>query len=66
MSTTTGIHLLKVKIGNTRTVCEFCLKLTIKPPDVVLVSLLLSLNRFTHCSGAFIVNFEPENIDWDH
>ena len=33
--------------------------------EVVLVSLLLTLNRFTSSSSIFIVNFEQINICWD-
>ena len=28
-----GTYLLKVNNGNTRTICEICLKLTIKTPE---------------------------------
>ena len=41
----TGIYLFKVNDGKNRTMCEICSKLTMKI-DVVLVSLLLTLNRF--------------------
>ena len=45
-----GIYLTKVSNGNTTKMCEFCSKLTIKTPEwrywMVLVSLLLTLNRF--------------------
>ena len=33
--------------------------------DVTLVSLLLTLNKFTHCSGVSIVNFEQVNAGRD-
>ena len=45
-----GTYLFRVNNGNTKTMCEICSKLTIKTPndvsDVVLVSLMLSLNSF--------------------
>ena len=41
-----GIYLLKVNKRNTRARCEICSKLTIKMPERVLVSLLLTLNIF--------------------
>ena len=47
--------------------CEICSKLTINTPDVidvVMVSLLLTLNNFTHCSGVTIVDFEQVNAGW--
>ena len=52
-----GIYLFKVNNGNTRTICEICLKLTKKNPEprtqndfeqtshFVLVFSLLTLNR---------------------
>ena len=43
-----GIYLLKNNNKNTRTICEICLKLTIKTPEW----------RICRCSGAFTVNFE--------
>ena len=46
---TTGIYLFKVKNGITKTTCEICSKLTIKPPE------------WRHQwlrSGAFLVNYE--------
>ena len=42
---TDGIYLFKVNNRNTRTRCEICSKLTIKP-GVFMVSLLLTLNIF--------------------
>ena len=33
--------------------------------DIVLVSLLLTLNRFTSSSSVFIVNFQQVNACWD-
>ena len=60
-----GIYLLKVNNRNTRTMCEICSKLTIKPPenviDVVLVALLLTFNRFHIFFGFVIVDFEQVN-----
>ena len=41
-----SIYLLKVNKRNTRTRCEICSKLTIKMPERILVSLLLTLNIF--------------------
>ena len=54
--------LFKIHNGNVRTMFEFCSKLTIKIPerrhnDVILVSLLLTLNRF------HMVDFERVNTD---
>ena len=48
---TVGINLVKIINGNTRIICEICSKLTIMSNnrisiDVVLVSLLLTLNIF--------------------
>ena len=48
-----GIYLFKVNIGNTKTTCEIRSKLTIKTPYVVLLSLLLTLNRFHAMSWCF-------------
>ena len=45
--------------------CEICPKLTIKASDVVLVSLLLTLNIFTHCSVVSTVEFGQVNIDFE-
>ena len=49
-----SIYLLKVNNENTRTKCETCSKLIIKTPDsvsdVVLVSLILTLNKYSHVS----------------
>ena len=33
--------------------------------DVVLLSLLITLNGFTHCSGVSIVKFEQINVNWE-
>ena len=43
-----GIYLFKVESGNTRTICEICLKLTIETSD--------GYNRLL--STIFIINFE--------
>ena len=43
-----GIHLFKVKKGNTRTMSEVSSKLTLKTPE----------QRQLRCSGVFVVNFE--------
>ena len=32
--------------------------------NIALVSLLLTLNNFTHCSNGFILEFEQVNTDW--
>ena len=42
--------MFKVNNGNTRAMCEICLKSTIKTQiiDVVLVSLLLNLEQISH------------------
>ena len=48
--------------------CEICLKLTIKTSerDAILVSLLLTLNRFhTLCFGVSIFNLEQVNAGWE-
>ena len=42
----TGINLFKINIRNTRTICEICLKLTIKTAERLLVALLLTLKKF--------------------
>ena len=42
----TGINLFKINIRNTRTICEICLKLTIKRAERLLVALLLTLKKF--------------------
>ena len=41
-----GNYMFQVTNRNTRTRCEICSKVTIKTPDVVLVSYLLTLNIF--------------------
>ena len=65
-----GNYLFKVNHRNTRTRCEICSKLTIKTPErrhsFVLVSLLLTLNKFTPCSSVSIVNLEQVNAHWDN
>ena len=55
----TGIYLFIVNNGNTRTVCQVCLKLAIKTPAVNYFreTLYLRMRR----SGAFIVNFEQDS-----
>ena len=47
-TSSSDIYLFKVTNGNTRTVCEVCLKLTIKTSE----------GRQWCCSCVFIVNFE--------
>ena len=42
----TGIYLFKFSNINSRIKCKTCSKLTIEVPDIVLVSLLLTLNIF--------------------
>ena len=45
----TGIHLFKVNNGNTKAMYDICYQLTKTPDwrrDVILVSLLLTMNRF--------------------
>ena len=63
-----GIYLFKVYNGNTRAICDICLKLSIKTPEHVHeVPLTLIVNfviYFTHCSGVFIVEFEQGNVSW--
>ena len=48
--------------------CKICSKLTVKTPeyvmDLVQVSLLLTLNGLTHCSGIFIVDIEQIHGGW--
>ena len=65
------IYLLKVNNRNTKSRSEICSKLTIKTPErhqctnnVVLVSLLLTLNILYTCSDIFIVNFENVIAGW--
>ena len=69
-SNSAGIHLFKVGNGIIRAMCKICSKLTIKQQnnvnDVVLVSLLLSLNRSHNCSGVSIFEFEHTNASWDN
>ena len=67
-----GIYLFKVNNRYISAMWEIYSKLTIKTPeqhhrrndgiDVVLGSLLLTLNRFTHCSVNPIVDFEQVNV----
>ena len=57
------IYLFRVNNGNTRTMYEICLRLTIMKQNnvatIALVSLLLTLNRFfLSCSVVNIVDFE--------
>ena len=42
----TSIYLFEFSNTNSRINCKICLKLTVEVPDVVLVSLLLTLNIF--------------------
>ena len=48
--------------------CEISSELTTKTPnkvtDVVLMSLVVLLTDFKHCSGISITDFERVNIDW--
>ena len=55
----TGIYLLEFSNINSRIKCEICSKLTIEAPDVVLVSLLLTLNMFGTLFKCFLAKFEP-------
>ena len=62
------IYLFKVNNRNFRTMCEICLELTIKTPQWRqwhLISLLLALTYFTHCSGVSISNFEQGYAGWE-
>ena len=62
--------LLLVTNGNTREWCDICSKLTIKTPerrhvnDVVLMSLLLTLNIFHIFPNISIDVFEQVNVYW--
>ena len=58
-----SIYLLKVN-RNTTARCEICSKLTRKTTERRLVSLLLTLNVFTHCSSVSIVNLEHVIASW--
>ena len=49
--------MFKVNNRNTKTRCEICSKIIIKP-------LLLTSSIFTTCSSGFIVNFEQVNAGW--
>ena len=57
-----SIYLVKVNSWIIRTIFEICSKLTIKREDdsidIVLLSSLLILNRYTYCCGFSIVDFE--------
>ena len=64
-----SINLFKVNNKNTKTICEICLKLTIKTQvvnDVVLVSLLLPVNRFHTISVVSIADFRKISTSWGH
>ena len=60
-----GIYLFKVNNRNIRTMCEICLKLTIKTPErrhwrrygILIIN-------FEHISHFVLVNFELVNADW--
>ena len=63
-----SIYLLKVNNRNTRPRSEICSKLTKKHQnviDIVLASLLLTVNKCTHFSSASIVDFKQVNVGWD-
>ena len=64
-----SINLFKVNNKSTKTICEICLKLTIKTQvvnDVVLVSLLLPVNRFHTISVVSIADFRKISTSWGH
>ena len=64
-----SINLFKVYNKNTKTICEICLKLTIKTQavnDVVVVSLLLPVNRFHTISVVSIADFRKISTSWGH
>ena len=58
----------KVNNRNIRARCEICSKLTIKhqndATDVIMVSLLLTLNIFTPCPNVSVINFEHVIAGW--
>ena len=57
-----SLYLFKAIIGHNRKMCKTCSKLTLNTTDryhdVVLVSLLFTLDRFTHLSGVSDVEFK--------
>ena len=64
-----GIYLLKVNNRNTRTRCEISWKLTVKTPEilkrtVILVSLLLTLNRFHIYCSSDLNRWMPAEQNW--
>ena len=65
----TGNYTFQVNSRNTWTRCEIFSKLTKRHQNnvnnVVLASLLLTLNIFHTCSSVSIVNFEQVNAGWD-
>ena len=64
-----GIYFLQVKGGNTRIMCNICSKWTQRHQsdviDVVLVSLLLTLNKFFTLLWCFRIDFKQRDTDWD-
>ena len=60
-----GIYLFKVNDGKTRGICEIRSKLkTTERSDVVLVSLLLTLNIFRTRLWCFLYYLEQVNAAW--
>ena len=63
-----NIYLVKVNNRNTTERCEMCSKITIKTldrfNDVVLVSLLLTVNIISSFSSVSVVDFEQINVCW--
>ena len=45
--------------------CETCSKITIEAPDIVLVSLFLTLNIFGILFKCFLAEFEHVNAGWN-
>ena len=58
-------YLFKFNNFNNRIKCEICSKLTIELSDVVLVSLLLTLNVFDTLFYCFFADLEHVNGGWN-
>ena len=57
--------MLKVKKKQNKTKKNKNIGTKIDAINLALVSSVLTLNRFTHCFGVSIVNFEQLNAVWD-
>ena len=58
-------YLFKFSNTNSRINCKICSKLTTEASDVILVSLLLTLNIFDVLFQCFLADFKHLNARWN-